>query len=454
MIELTENEKEILENYKGYKMEDVLSAIDEGLIQWYDPPEDYMGLKEVACEYTKRLLKKVAEIRGIVVDSNDSFETKEIVQDEYEELTGFKPEYYEDSDDLKTYIESATNGMKAYELALFTSQFRGVHDSIRKFMANFIPKICNNLYRIADEIEKEERTEEPDEMFGNQTNDGQEGIRSDVFDKFDWSIPDEEWASDIENQQVDSKDEKLSDEELLECLKFLNTFQKLMQLKSNGIKALRELDEKAKSRKLDEYYSDKDFATEYERIMTHNTQKHKYFFHGTQDIESAESILKQGLGMMRGDLDSTTYEELSMDELLLYSRGFLGEIGNDAIVIIDQPVNEEGKRENIVQELEENQEINFLPSGLQGLDRKPKYIVAPKYIVGFVNKRDKKIIFNPKYYDYNRFVTQESEQTSFREKDIGGATMNVQTREKDAASNQINRDMNGLNPENPIDIGD
>lgn len=454
MIELTEKEKEILNKYKGPNLEDVLQVIDEGLIQWYDPPEDYMGLKEVACEYTKRLLKKVAEIRGIVVDSNDSFETKEIVQDEYEELTGFKPEYYEDSDDLKTYIESAINGMNANELELFTVRFRGVNDSIRRFMVDFIPKICNNLYRLSNEIEKEERTDELDEMFGEQTNNGQEKIDSDVIGKFDWIIPDEEWSVDFENQQVASKEEKLSDEELLECIKFLNTFQKLMQLKSNGTKVLRELDEKVKSKKLDEYYSDKDFASEYERIMTHNKQKHKYLFHGTQDIESAESILKQGLGMMRGDLDSTTYEELSMDGLLLYSRGFLGEIGNDAIVIIDQPVNEEGKRENIVQELEENQEIKFLPSGLQGLDRKPKYIVDPKYIVGFVNKRDKKIIFNPKYYDYNRFVTQESEQTIFSENDIGGATMNVQTREKDAASNQINRDMNGPNPENPIDIGD
>lgn len=153
-------------------------------------------------------------------------------------------------------------------------------------------------------------------------------------------------------------------------------------------------------RKLDEFYSDEEFFKDFKKIMSHDNKRHNYLFHGTQDIPSAYSILNEGLAMMSANLLSTTYPEFSMDDVLLYRRGFFGEIGKDAVVIIDQPINEDGEPVIIVQMLEDDNNINFVQSGLQGLNGKARYIVNPKYIVGFVNKRDKKGEFNPLYYAY------------------------------------------------------
>ena len=43
---------------------------------------------------------------------------------------------------------------------------------------------------------------------------------------------------------------------------------------------------------------------------------------------------------------------------------------------------------------------NLSPSGLQGLDGKSNYIVKPENIVGYVDKLNKKVVFNPKYRNY------------------------------------------------------
>ena len=119
-------------------------------------------------------------------------------------------------------------------------------------------------------------------------------------------------------------------------------------------------------------------------------------------------IMKEGLGMMRESLSTTAYPEFSMDNVILYSRGFMGEIGSSAIVIIDEPC-KDNRKEKIVKPLEKEEKIHFLPSGLQGLTGEPHYIVDTKYIVGYVDKENKAIIFNPRYYDYNRFQTQSSD---------------------------------------------
>ena len=137
--------------------------------------------------------------------------------------------------------------------------------------------------------------------------------------------------------------------------------------------------------------------------MAHDTKKHTYHFHGTQDLESAKSIMQEGLGMMRESLSTTSYTEFTMDEVILYSRGLGGEIGRDAIIIIDEPITEDGKAKEIVEPLQSDKKIHFSPSGLQGLNGKPEYIVNPQYIVGYVDKRNKAIIYNPRYYAYSKF---------------------------------------------------
>ena len=141
-------------------------------------------------------------------------------------------------------------------------------------------------------------------------------------------------------------------------------------------------------------------------IMNHDKSTNSYYYHGTQSLDAAESIIRTGLAMSRDDLSSTAIRELNKDEVILYERGLTGEIGRDAIVIIDVPLDELGKEKNIIQN-NNDASINFLPSGLQGLNGKPNYIISPEFIVGYIDKQNKKVIFNPEYYDYARFNVSE-----------------------------------------------
>ena len=140
-----------------------------------------------------------------------------------------------------------------------------------------------------------------------------------------------------------------------------------------------------------DFIADKEFYNSVLDIMAHDEDKYVYLYHGTQDIKSAKSILKTGLGMERPELSSTTHEEFTPRNLCFYSRGFGGEIGKDAVVIIKQP-----KNTNIVEDIG-NIKIPFLPSGLGGLNGKPNYIIKPEHIVGFVNKRDHKVEYGMAY---------------------------------------------------------
>ena len=184
----------------------------------------------------------------------------------------------------------------------------------------------------------------------------------------------------------------------------------------NGKEVNRRLEEIFDEKKLQEFYDDKKFMKELQKIMEHDKNSHTYYFHGTQDLESAEMIMHEGLGMMRSDLESTSYREFSIDNIILYQRGFGGEIGRDAIVIIDEPIeNEEIKK--IVEPILIDKKIHFCPSGLQGLDGEPQYIVNSQYIVGYVDKKNKQIIFNPRYYDFKKFKLEISSDIE-RPKDL------------------------------------
>ncbi len=444
MIELTEEEKKVFKKFGESFIEEPLSGIADGLILSYYDADTEKEFKEVAYGLAKRLLTEVANKRGLEINLNDSFEANEIINNE--EFQDFNPENYKDYTALKSYIENVTKEMGVSEIEEFHRKFvhiGGINDSIREFMTKYIPKINSNLYKLSNEIEQEEIKEDisefpTDEDWGTE-DDELEVISSD--DAFDWVGDDDEWLEEIQNQPEERKEEKLSDEELLGCIKFLNSYSKLMTYKSNGHKAVVELTELTKNKKLKDFYDNKEFMKKFEKIMAHNKEKHNYLFHGTQCLKDAESIMNQGLGMMREDLSTTTYSEFSLDDVVLYCRGFGGKVGRDAIVIIDQPINEDGKRENIVKELDENKEIDFSPSGLQGLDGKPRYIVDSKYIIGYVNKRDKAVTFNSKYYDYDKLMKEEKYEMIISESDIGKATINTETQSKDIAKRQIKKDL-------------
>ena len=412
MLELTEKEKKLLGKYYGSFVEDPLEGIAEGLVASYYSTKEEKERKEAAYEYTKRLLIAVAEKRGLIIDNEETFEIEDMIIND--ELKDFNLDYYKDYNLLKEYAYEKSKNMNAEETEelynIFGGQIGSMQDNFREFMTNYIPEILDNIYSLNKELEQDEEIleypSEEDWVIDNDEEDKQSEAENILSNELDWES-DDEWEEEYENHEEVSEEKILGDENLIKCIKFLNSYSKLITYKGNGEKLCDEFHEIVKQKKLNEFYNNKEFSEDFKKIMEHDKHKHNYLFHGTQDLESAESIINEGLGMMRKDLSSTTYSEFTMDDVILYSRGFGGAIGKDAIVIIDQPINEDGEKENIVEENNKTREMHFIPSGLQGLDGKPKYLVDSKYIIGYINKRDKQVIYNPKYYDYNKFKNEK-----------------------------------------------
>ena len=426
MLEYTEEEKKVIEGYKEEFKDYPSWAIEEGLTNSYFSIENIPEFTEKVYEYTKRFLVQVAKKRNLEFDENASFDLEDIFEDkDFTGIEDFNIEYLKDYDTLKKYIDDKSKDLSAEETEDLLHDFSGigsVHDQFRFFMTGYIPRIIENIEDLNFEIENlnEENEEITVEDEGVDFVDDIPPIPTesetdlvDVVDLDDW--PDlDDWVdeeSEMNKQVKETKEQKqkITDDELIEFIKFLNSWPKIREYKGNGEKLRNYFYEVVKNKKLNSFFENKEFMTNFEKIMAHDRKKNLYLFHGTQCLEDAESIMKQGLGMMKDDLSSTSYAEFSKEDVILYSRGFGGEIGSEAIIIIDNPINEDGDRENIVEELDQNNEIDFCPSGLQGLNGRPKYIVDTKYIIGYVNKRDKKIEFNPRYYDFDKFQENKEE---------------------------------------------
>ena len=417
MIELTEQEKELFKEPDEELRESASYHVEDGLIDSYSSNNERV---QITYGYIKRILLEVAKKRGLNINGDESFDMDALlneIMDIPEELVDFNPIYFKSEEQLQNYVNGKTESMTSEEIESFLIYFRGVNgiggltDSFREYMTGYIPILAERI----DQLEFESREDEQaadDWELGNSDDVGEPII--------EYSDGEEEWADwegwedaegDFEFQessgqdfsQVNEEDMKVTDEQLCEYIKYINSFPKLNEYNTNGKRVGEKLIELAKQRKLEEFYSDKSFVEEFKRIMAHDTKKHTYHFHGTQDLESAKSIMQEGLGMMRESLSTTSYTEFTMDEVILYSRGLGGEIGRDAIIIIDEPITEDGKAKEIVEPLQSDKKIHFSPSGLQGLNGKPEYIVNPQYIVGYVDKRNKAIIYNPRYYAYSKF---------------------------------------------------
>lgn len=420
MIELTEQEKKLFKEHDEELRESASYHVEDGLIASYSSNDERV---QIIYGYIKRILLEVAKKRGLNINGDESFDMDALLNeiiDIPEELKDFNPSYFKSEEQLQNYVNGKTESMTSEEIESFLIYFRGFNgiggltDSFRKYMTGYIQILAARI----DQLEFESREDEQaadDWKFGDSDDVG-EPIKEYSDGEEEWSDWEgwEDAEGDFEFQessgqgfsQVNEEDMKVTDEQLCEYIKYINSFPKLNEYKTNGKRVGEKLIELAKQRKLEEFYSDKSFVEEFKRIMSHDTKKHTYHFHGTQDLESAESIIQEGLGMMRESLSTTSYTEFTMDEVILYSRGFGGEIGRDAIVIIDEPRAEDGKTKEIVEPLHSDKKIHFSSSGLQGLNGKPKYIVNPQYIVGYVDKKNKAIKYNPRYYAYGKFNKQ------------------------------------------------
>ena len=348
----------------------------------------------------KFILLDIAEIRGLNVDENETFDMDTVLNKIVEvpsELKDFNPLYFKSEEKLNKYIDDKTKNMTLDELNKFLEFFSygGMCDSFRSYMVDYITGLMEKIDELHLESFGSNRLVDIDEEgFGNPKSNGEHEeyiTQDDIFLDTD----------NKENADLDGG--KTSDKNLIKYIKYINSFPQIIKYQSNARKIESKLIDLSNKKKLNEFYSNKSFTKEFEKIMSHDTKQHIYHFHGTQDLESADLIMQEGLGMTQNSLSSTSEREFTKDDVILYSRGFMNEIGRDAIVIIDQPRLKDGKPKTIVEPLQSDKKIHFVPSGLQGLDGEPRYIVDPQYIVGYVDKKNKTIIYNPRYYDYSRF---------------------------------------------------
>ncbi len=130
---------------------------------------------------------------------------------------------------------------------------------------------------------------------------------------------------------------------------------------------------------------DSDFMNRLDEIMAHDKTQYEYLYHGTACGDNASSILEQGLYMKSDNIFSTTYGEFDKDTLLLYYHR-----GGSSIVIIKRPVGE-----NIVREVtgEERENCHIISSALSGQNTKFDYIIPREYIVGYVDKENRQVVF-------------------------------------------------------------
>ena len=364
-------------------------------------------LKKIICENLKK--------ENIVYDENQSFDIDDVLKkiiDVRENCPKFDPLYFKDLQKLNIYfgefLNATTSSSKAetYKKSL---EFMGrdIHNYISTLQTEIISNI-DNLYHNVEEIEQEQQ-----DVFDNSQTSYYDGLIAPFSseESQDWGdlngvnhVPLDIGPEPFnDNTLLQTEQTKLNSEKLIEFLKYLNTIPQLMQCYDNSIDANKIVREKVEQMNLNEYYSNKEFMQSFIKIMKHDNNKSQYWYHGTTNVNDAYSICEQGLGIKQPSIDSTAVKELKIKDLILYRRGIGNEIGRDAIVIIDMPIVDNKPQENIVKPIPSNYKINFGQSGLQGLDGTAGYIVEPEYIVGIINKKDKKIEYNPKYYDYDRF---------------------------------------------------
>lgn len=414
---------------------DIGYCFEEYLADVYDVDDDIETKHnlDVTLNFIKKMILELSKRKGYNIIGNECYDTnvllKEIIDvpKEYEDdpLINFNPLLYKNEDELNNYFYSITKNLSWEELQSLAFSFGLINNGLKLFLANdlgnFI-KFSLKLYEelLYQELEIDDKQSPIIETFDDKDDD--KFVKDDeVFRIDEIELPpvtdengNDEWetifesASDDFNSNNSLPTIKFDEETLKKYIKFINVIEDIVKYRKLGYKILDKLYELVKQKKLDDFYNNEEFALMFDKIMEHDTTHCSYYFHGTQCLEDAQTIMSEGLGMIQDDLTSTSYREFTKDEVILYERGLCGEIGHDAIVIIDVPKNSNGKELNIVTQLQNPSSIHFSPSGLQGLDRKANYIVLPENIVGYVDKKNKQIIFNPKYKNYESFINNNS----------------------------------------------
>ncbi len=394
-IFITDSSEWSLNNiYFGDEYEYIMSQVSEYMVELHYVNGEIPKSLEASYEIARRVVDKVLSqrTRGTLGENSrvNKIKPKEIIAlediltddtNQFDKLPsdimeGFSADLFEDQTKLMEFISQKTDGLNLTQIEWFDMVMKDVVDRFRRYMTIYITQLSENFHSLVAEAD------------GKGTS-------------------------------------QFTDEQLEMLLRFTSSWRDLAKYKINGRRMLNFLGEKASVMKLESFKSNKEFYDDLLEILEHDKKKHVYWFHGTQSVVTAQMIMSEGLAMERQDIESTAYSEYQMDtveKLLLYSRGFDKAIGSSAIVIVDQPIDENGRAQDIVEPIGDRKIGEFVQSGLSGFGAQggPNFIVDPKYIVGFINKEQLRIEKNTKYYDYkktkNTLLSQVAKQVNEKNK--------------------------------------
>lgn len=209
------------------------------------------------------------------------------------------------------------------------------------------------------------------------------------------------------------------------------------------------------------------FMQELMIIMQHDTSESAFYIHGTTDINTCKRIVKQGL--LRVD-KAEKYNENSgedpmyttaeciddiiqnISDVAIDEADYLIEYGNsrggrgrDAVVIIDNPI-EDGKRKQIIQPISSEQQIQ-ISTQWKGILH-AQSVVQPMYIVGYIDKVNTRVVLNPLYYNYEKLakriaelpeITSDILTSAVRESEEQTKTSEINDRVAEIKSRQLER---------------
>lgn len=136
------------------------------------------------------------------------------------------------------------------------------------------------------------------------------------------------------------------------------------------------------------------FMEDLEKIIELDEERETYRYHATTSEESANQILEEGFYLYSESLDSTSFKEFDINDILTYAYGNGYTFYGDYIIIISEP-----KDEEIIHELseEEQENVTICPRRTALYSTKPKFKVDKKHIVAIVDKEHERVIINPEY---------------------------------------------------------
>ena len=185
------------------------------------------------------------------------------------------------------------------------------------------------------------------------------------------------------------------DKEILKAYtEFLISMPKYVKTREYLVSRASKLGEKRQQMRNEKFHSDETFIEEINKIIAHDSNSSEYLYHVPQTEEDAKKILEEGLYMFSDRMSSSTISELTTEEILQHGYGSNFQYFEEYVVVIDKPINAD-----IIEEIPEEKRnyINIMPRRPGLVNKKPTHVIPSQYVVGYIDKEQLKVVYNPNY---------------------------------------------------------